>query len=691
MATGDDISKKMEELVNNLKLYSEKISIGELEYEKEKIKEYEKQIKALERKRDVAIESNDISDEEVEKTKKFQGLLKDSLKTLKAMGTATGQIYHNIAAAGNDFRSFLIDSTKQLKLAEDMARSYKKIGVEIGMTGKNAKFMEQSFKGALPAMLEMGLSADDLSSIYTDISNATGRVSTLTKEDAIRIGAVAESMDMSASESASMAESFMLMGVSTEKMEDHILETYKSSQSMGLNATKVIKTLQSNMGSLQSYSFAGGVKGMTEMAKQAVKMRLDVSDVLTMADKFYQPEAAIEAAANLQMLGGDIAKAFGDPFETMYMARNKPEELAKKVGEMTENMMQFNEETGEYEFPAEVRMQLKSAGEQLGINTDKMIEMARQTSKIKDIKMKFTSVGDDEMKESLASMAKFKDGKFVIETEKFGDLGLDQVTDDMAKTIMEENQTSEESLRDIATNTKVMSDQITNMQAGGQAKVAGLTNIYELTADEVAPMMQSMKDGIDTLATEYINKADVFIKDMFKNNEGDKSSIDTAMEEMQNLGTEIKDGTIKSFQELTKSSEKLSETLNANGDGGLGGGTDDLNDPGAGDFLMRSSGAMTKFSTEDDVVGAKKGGPIDRLFSNGLPSNGGPFNSSKVEFGSLNITGRIELVSPDGSTKNMDMASIKPMIEKTIISHLNGQFRNGGVASSKEATDYMAS
>jgi hypothetical protein len=288
-------------------------------------------------------------------------------------------------------------------------------------------------------------------------------------------------------------------------------------------------------------------------------------------------------------------------------------------------------------------------------------------------------------------MAKFKDGKFVIETEKFGDLGLDQVTDDMAKTIMEENQTSEESLRDIATNTKVMSDQITNMQAGGQAKVAGLTNIYELTADEVAPMMQSMKDGIDTLATEYINKADVFIKDMFKNNEGDKSSIDTAMEEMQNLGTEIKDGTIKSFQELTKSSEKLSETLNANGDGGLGGGTDDLNDPGAGDFLMRSSGAMTKFSTEDDVVGAKKGGPIDRLFSNGLPSNGAPSSSSKVEFGSLNITGRIELVSPDGSTKNMDMASIKPMIEKTIISHLNGQFRNGGVASSKEATDYMAS
>ena len=35
-------------------------------------------------------------------------------------------------------------------------------------------------------------------------------------------------------------------------------------------------------------------------------------------------------------------------------------------------MMTFNDETGQYEFPAEVRMQLKSVeGEQLGINTDK--------------------------------------------------------------------------------------------------------------------------------------------------------------------------------------------------------------------------------------------------------------------------------------------------------------------------------
>jgi hypothetical protein len=60
-----------------------------------------------------------------------------------------------------------------------------------------------------------------------------------------------------------------------------------------------------------------------------------------------------------------------------------------------------------------------------------------------------------------------------------------------------------------------------------------------------------------------------------------------------------------------------------------------------------------------------------------------------MEFGNLNITGRIEVVSPDGSANGMDMSSLKPQIEKMIISHMNGSFRDGGVTSSKQATDYM--
>jgi len=684
---GKDLQQQLEKLVDQLKVFAKDSDISS-EADREEIKKYEEEIKKLEKTRELLIEKGEIIKEEEKVTAKLVKQSKELLGNLKNINTATGYMYNQIAAAGNDFREFLTNSKKQYEYAEKMAEVYKKIGVDIGMTGKGAKFMENSFKGAMPAIAEMGMEASSLSTIFTEISEATGRMSNLTSEDAIRIASLTEAMDMQSNEAAQMADSFSLMGLSTEQMEKNVLETYKSAQSMGLNATKVIKELQSNMKTMSTFSFKNGVKGMTEMAKQAVKMRMDMAGMLQLADKLYQPDAAIETAAQLQLLGGDIAEAFGDPFTLMYEARNKPEELAKRISKMTENMLQFNEETGEYELPAEARMQFQALDQQLNLGVDNMIEMSRQAAKIGDIKMKFTSVGDDEMKESLASIAKFKDGKFVIETEEFGDLGLDQITDDMAETIMKEQQTSEESLRDIATHTKKMSDQVDNMREGGKYKVAGLTNIYELTADEIAPVLQNMKDGVGKLSDTFIDNSKSFIDDMFKNSGDEKSVIDDAMTEMDNLKNQIKDKVITTFGDLVISSKKLEETFHAIG-GGSGKGNTGGADPYHGDFMLRSSGEITSFSNEDDIIGAKKGGPLDKLMDKSLTIPETTSMTSKIEFGKIDISGKIEITSPDGSSKNIDMESIKPQIVKTIISHLNGTFRNGGVPSSKETTDYM--
>jgi hypothetical protein len=684
MSELDDISQQMEKLRNELRLTARDIEIGNIEISKETVNNLEKQLKLLKAQREEALAKGEISDSEIKKTdeliKKNQQLLKD----IKDARTATGQMFIKISAAGNEFKKFLGDFSKQYALAEKMAIQYKKIGVDIGMTGAGAKFMEQSFKGSLPAIMEMGGEMTDLSTIFTEISSQSGRISNLTAEDAIMVGSISQSMSMSAAEAARMTESFMLMGLSSEQIEENILETYKSAQAMGLNATKVISVLQQNIDTMQGYSFANGVKGMTEMAKLGVKLRMDVGEMLRMADKFYQPEAAIEAAANLQMLGGDIAQAFGDPFETMYLARNKPEELAKKVGEMTENMLQFNEETGEFDMPAETRMQLQATADQLGLSYDNMVKMSRQSAKISKIKTEFVSVGDDEMKESLASMAKFKDGRFVIETEEFGDLGLDEVTDGMVDSIMKENQTQEENLRDIATNTKVMSEQIKNMREGGKARVAGLTNIYELTADEMAPQLQKMKEGIGKLGDVFIDKSEQFIGEMLDDKSG-SSKIDETLKSMSDLGKEIKDGTINAFKNLN---QKISETEDLLGGGG---GTPDLNDPiptpdmvslpGSNGRVMTGSFGSLALDDRDLVVA----GDPNKLLGGG--NNSG--TPSRMEFGNLNVSGRIEIVSPDGSTNGMDMSSLKPQIEKMIISHMNGSFRNGGVSSSKETTDYM--
>jgi hypothetical protein len=211
-----------------------------------------------------------------------------------------------------------------------------------------------------------------------------------------------------------------------------------------------------------------------------------------MADKFYQPEAAIEAAANLQLLGGDIAEAFGDPFQVMYEARNKPEELAKRVGKMTENMVSFNEETGEFDMPAEARMQLQAVSKELGIGMDSLTEMTRQASKIKSIRMDVSgNILDEDMRDGIAGMARMKDGKWVVDFEEGGKTmtkSIDDLSLEQAKMLVDQkkefaDKSEKDILQEIALNTQTFSERMTNNQSSRQYDFAGQIDVYEATME----------------------------------------------------------------------------------------------------------------------------------------------------------------------------------------------------------------
>tara|TARA_R110002020_G_scaffold36249_2_gene108919 strand:+ start:5286 stop:7343 length:2058 start_codon:yes stop_codon:yes gene_type:complete len=479
------------------------------------------------------------------------GLAKKQISALQGQNQVLGRIKQELKITVNSVKDFLQNTAVQYNYAQMMAKEYKSISREMGLSSTMSEYVTQNFKDASGEVLMMGGELTDLTKMMTTFAEDSGRIRMLDKEDLEIIESIALGTNMTAGEAASMAQQFDLMGVSAEKMNESLAAVFKESQAIGLNSNKVIKVLQKEMGKMQTYSFASGVRGMTEMAKQAVKMRLDVGDVLQMADKFYQPEAAIEAAANLQMLGGDIAKAFGDPFETMYLARNKPEELAKKLGDMTENMMQFNEETGEYEFPAEVRMQLKSAGEQLGINVDKMIEMSRQTSKIKDLKMKFTSIGDEDMQEGLASLAKFSEdrGEFVIQHKTadgtFEELGLDQIGPGLAEELLQANEMEGKSdsdlFKNIAISTQTLTEQQESLNKSLMARVAGETNIYEHVAKNFEDtVMKDLKDNLNDMVSKFTESAN--FKDMFSGDLGIKDVYGEVMDEISKTVDLAKDG-----------------------------------------------------------------------------------------------------------------------------------------------------
>tara|TARA_R110002020_G_scaffold221722_1_gene429859 strand:- start:80 stop:2086 length:2007 start_codon:yes stop_codon:yes gene_type:complete len=444
----------------------------------------------------------------------FSDNLKSTVNPLQTM-------YKYIGDSMGRMRKFTTDTKEQYILAEQMAKVYKETSINIGLSVGRSEGLKKQFKGAMVAVTEYGGELQDVQQIYENFASSSGRVRILGKDEVTNIFKLGEAAGLFGDKASSLYETMDLMGVSNVKATARMQELIIESQEIALNSSKVVDVLADNMKSMQSYSFKGGVKGMTEMAKQAVKMRIDVSDVLGMADKFYQPEAAIEAAANLQMLGGDIAEAFGDPFETMYLARNKPEELAKRLQDMTENMMTFNQETGEYEFPAEVRMQLKAAGDQLGIDVGKMTEMARQTSKMKDVKMKLNMEGnitDDKMVEGISNLARMEGGKFVVDIyDKDGNsipTAIEDLTKAQAKKALQVPKDEKDMMKQtfdyqqqMLYNSQTTGERVKNIEESFKYGFLEDIDIYkqveEMTTLQIEALRETATKGLGTIKMEF--------------------------------------------------------------------------------------------------------------------------------------------------------------------------------------------
>jgi hypothetical protein len=647
------------------------------------IKKLQEQIDDLNKKLDQMSDNMDKINESSSSVSKNIGdsnnLLKDAVSS--------------VTSISKKFREFATDSKAQYEWAEQLALKSKETAINIGISVGRSQEFTKSFNRATAEVQKFGGSANDVQNIMEEFAENSGRARIISPEEVSNIFLLTKGLNLTNQSAGSLLERMDLMGMSVDNSNKLLNSLTAESQKLGLNSSKVAQTLANNFDKMSNMSFKGGVKGMTEMAKLAVKMRMDVSEMLAMADKFYEPEAAIEAVANLQMLGGEVAEAFGDPFETMYLARNKPEELAKKVQTMTENMIQFNEETGEYEFPAEARMQLKAIGKELDINVDSMMDIARQSSKIKDIKMNVSgNITDEDMRDGLASMAKMKDGKWVVDFDG-KEVGIEDIGVDLAEKILAAPKNEEEAIMEMAYNSMTTNKILENILEAMKTGYVAESNVYEITEDIMRPSMESLFKGVESQVTTMIGA--------LQETQYGKLREDM-IKQSQNLGLDSGESVKKIFEinlsedltELLKNNpidftETLDDILLEIRSIGEYGNQTLTKDETKKDFLSRSDGGVTSFTNEDDIVGAKKGGPLDKLLDRAFGGNN-TAESSKIEFGNLNISGRIELVSPDGSTKEMDMASIKPMIEKTIINHLNGTFRNGGVPSSKESTDYMA-
>jgi len=450
-----------------------------------------------------------LKQSENEEDKKQAALLEQENRELEKKTKQIREINKELAkkaplAAGKALLGFLGDATTKYLDFDQKARD---VAAQIGLGGQRMQIMRNNVISASIEMQKYGVSTTEALEAQQAYSDELGRAVILSDQALTNMSRIGKATGLGMAGMAGLTAEMEAFGLGAEQSSEFIFEMYSSSAQMGLNSTKVIKSFQQNLGLLNKLNFKAGVKGLEQMAKYSEKFKLSMQSVAAVADKVFRPEGAIEAAAQLQVLGGSLA-AMGDPFQLMYKARNAPEELTKDLAKAAAASATFNKKTGEFEVSAYELDRLKEAANALGLSYDELAQTAKQTAKISRFENMLGGKGlDPEQKEALAMMAQVsKDGTAQIQMGFTPD-GKANMKDlkSLGKTQLLE-----------ALEQKKQAEEAAQQATGVKEQWENLFNQFILATypllEELMAVFKPAADGISTNMTKFITGLSDFIK-----------------------------------------------------------------------------------------------------------------------------------------------------------------------------------
>lgn len=297
------------------------------------------------------------------------------------------------------------------------------VAKSFGLGKENIGQIQDALIGARDDIFALGGDWSSLVTTQTEASEAIGRN--------IRLGVEGQRELFAASEVTGISVKNIVgplkdVGISAYNAGDQMAKVVKSANEQGVSAKLVSDMVLKNVASMNQYNFKDGVEGLSRMAAQAVSMRIDMTSIMNVANKAFNPDGAIKMAAELQRLGV-TQSALLDPLSLMNMAENDPEELQKQIAEMSQQFVQLNKD-GQFEIMPGAKRQMKEIEERLGMSQGSLAKMALSSAEL-DTKMqriKFPEFATEEQKKLLANVTEMGKGGEMIITVDGKQMGLDE-------------------------------------------------------------------------------------------------------------------------------------------------------------------------------------------------------------------------------------------------------------------------
>jgi hypothetical protein len=366
----------------------------------------------------------------------------------------------------------------------------------LGQSGAVIDSMQESFANANVETLKYGIGLGENIKLFEALNTQMGRNTLLTSKQITSLNILAKNAGISSEQIGEIVKGFDTMGTGIQEATKNISEMERYGRSYGINVASFMEKIGKNIEKINAYNFEDGVQGLTRMIAKAQALRMNVDSTFQVAEKLYDPQAAIEFATNMQILGANV-RGLTDPFELMYNAQNDVESLQDDMTDLLSSMVSFNEETGEFNISGAMRRQLAAVSKDLNMTTEEAINTAKMGAKrFQNLKLLEESRLDlsTEDKEFLANVAQ-------ITKSPGGSLGLSLKLGDELKDIKdlttEELQTALSDIREVQDEANMSDIDIAKAQLGYLEDIAG--SIASLGAIPTAELIS--QGNVD----EYIN------------------------------------------------------------------------------------------------------------------------------------------------------------------------------------------
>jgi hypothetical protein len=317
--------------------------------------------------------------------------------------TALGKTIGNVAA--NSIEEYAKQSSFLLG----------ELNASVGLTGQLSKDFRDAVREGQPDLERLGLTFKDISDAAGQLVESTGRFTLVGTDMLVRAGEIAKAYGMNMSDVTEAYFDFEKVGIGAAEAQESIADAGARSLELGLQSRQTIEGMIDNISKLNEYGFKDGQDGLAEMVRTATRLRFSLESTFRVADQVFEPEGALDLAANLQVLGAAFGD-FNDPLRLMYMATNEVEGLQEALAGVSQNLAVYNQETGNFEVTGTNLRMARDIAKQFGIDIKEVTNSAIAAQERAQAALALDGLNiDDDNKEFLTNLARMKDGEMQIE------------------------------------------------------------------------------------------------------------------------------------------------------------------------------------------------------------------------------------------------------------------------------------